>query len=35
MPWEPGYDERLRPLQPALYRPPDAAVTPVAADGAL
>jgi len=35
MPWEPGYDERLRPLQPALYRPPEAAVTPVAADGAL
>ena len=23
MPWEPGYDERLRPLQPALWEPLD------------
>ena len=23
LPWEDGYDERLRPLQPALWEPPE------------
>lgn len=36
MPWEPGYDERLRARQPALYEPTDRpAVEEVAANGGV
>ncbi|HEY0647892.1 hypothetical protein [Phenylobacterium sp.] len=35
MPWDDGYDERLRPLQPALYLPLDVKESPLAAEAAL
>lgn len=35
MPWDDGYDEQLRRLQPALYLPRDPDATPLAADAAV
>lgn len=35
LPWETGYDERLRPLQPALYLPLEAEATTLAGNPAV
>jgi hypothetical protein len=35
LPWDDGYDERLRPLQPALYLPLEDEASPLAADAAV
>jgi len=35
LPWDDGYDERLRPLQPALYLPLEDEASPLAEDAAV